>query len=201
MTTKSIHRIRILNRYYRITRFYNFISSMLLKTVAILAIFILLFFLFDIFIIDIEDLLHTIISKFSTLAVFSIFFVSELFMGILPPELFIAWSSKMSTPWMHVLLLGTLSYAGGLIAYYTGKMALLVSVVRNYLESKIAVHIKHLRQWGGFFVFVGAMLPLPYALVSFASGLINYRLKHYMAWALFRYVRFIVYSFIIFEII
>jgi membrane protein YqaA with SNARE-associated domain len=191
----------ILNRYYRITRFYQFISNMMIKTGIALGVFILIFFVFDYFILDTDAILQTIATKYSPMVIFSIFFTSELLMGVLPPEMFIAWSSKTLNPWFHVFLFGTLSYGVGLIAYYLGKVLIKVTAVKKFIEVKIAKHISNLRKWGGFFVFVGAMLPLPYTLVSLTSGLINFKIKHYMAWALFRYVRFFAYSLIIFKVI
>jgi membrane protein YqaA with SNARE-associated domain len=199
--TRSINRMMILNRYYRMTRFYHFMSKMMIKTGIVLGIFILLFFLVDFFILDTDALLQTIATRYSPMVIFSLFFTSELLMGILPPEMFIAWSSKTLNPWFHVFIFGTLSYAVGLGAYYLGKGLIRVSSVKKFIELKIAKHISNLRKWGGFLVFVGAMLPLPYTLVSIASGLINFKIKHYLAWALFRYVRFFAYSLIIFKVL
>jgi membrane protein YqaA with SNARE-associated domain len=191
--------MRILNRYYRMTRFYQFMSNMMLKTGIALSFLIASFVLFDYYILDTHAILQTIATKYSPMVIFSVFFTSELLMGVLPPEMFIAWSSKTLNPWFHVFLFGTLSYAVGLIAYYLGKVLVMVSSVKKFIERKISKHISNLHKWGGFFVFVGAMLPLPYSIVSFASGLINFKIGHYMAWALFRYVRFFAYSIIIFK--
>ena len=89
---------------------------------------------------------------------------------------------------------------GGIIAYYIGKSLFLIPSVKNHIENKIALHITNLRRWGGLFVFIGAMLPLPHSIVSLACGLINYNFKHYLLWALFRYVRFAIYALVIFQI-
>jgi membrane protein DedA with SNARE-associated domain len=68
------------------------------------------------------------------------------------------------------------------------------------MENKIAKHIANLRKWGGFFVFVGAMLPVPHSVISLASGLIKYNFKSYLLWALFRFARFAMYAAVIFQI-
>jgi membrane protein YqaA with SNARE-associated domain len=176
-------------------------SNMMLKTGIALGFLILSFFLFDHFIIDTDAILQSIAKKYSPMVIFSLFFTSELLMGVLPPEMFIAWSSKTLNPWFHVFLFGTLSYAVGLATYYLGKLLIMITSVKSFVERKIANHISNLRKWGGFLVFVGAMLPVPYTLVSLASGLINFKIRHYMAWALFRYVRFFAYSIIIFKVL
>jgi len=76
----------------------------------------------------------------------------------------------------------------------------MIPAIKNHIENKIAKHIVNLRKWGGLFVFIGAMLPIPHSVVSLACGLIKYNFKHYLLWALFRYVRFILYALVIFQI-
>jgi membrane protein DedA with SNARE-associated domain len=76
----------------------------------------------------------------------------------------------------------------------------LIPAVKNYIEVKIAKHIVNLRKWGGVFVFLGAVSPLPHSMVSMASGLIKYNFKHYLLWSLFRYIRFLVYALVIFQV-
>ncbi|MDG1188919.1 MAG: short-chain dehydrogenase, partial [Flavobacteriales bacterium] len=58
----------------------------------------------------------------------------------------------------------------------------------------------NLRKWGGVFVFLGAVSPLPHSMVSMACGLIKYNFKHYLLLSLFRYVRFLVYALVIFQV-
>jgi hypothetical protein len=43
-------------------------------------------------------------------------------------------------------------------------------------------------------------LPIPHSVVGIACGLIKYDFKYYLVWALFRYVRFIIYAFVIFKV-
>lgn len=173
---------------------------MTIKTGLILGFLALLYILFDYFLHDTETLFHNFTSKYSPLMIFSVFFTSEIFMGLIPPEFFIAWTSKTINPWFHVFLLGTLSYIVGILAYYLGQMLFLLASVKKYLETKVSKHIHNLKKWGGLFIFIGAMLPIPYAMVSLTSGLINYKIKHYMLWALFRYVRFFLYAMVIFKL-
>jgi membrane protein YqaA with SNARE-associated domain len=96
--------------------------------------------------------------------------------------------------------LATMSYVGGIISYFIGNRLFLIPAVKNHIENKIAKHISNLRKWGGFFVFVGAMLPIPHSVVSLASGLIKYNFRHYLLWALFRYARFALYALVVFRI-
>lgn len=198
---KNIGRIKILNRYYKITKFYIFLKNISIKAGMFLGLIILLYLTLDIFILDAEAVLNTITSKISPIFIFSIFFTSEFLLGIVPPEFFLAWTSNTINPWFHVFLFSSISYVVGILAYYLGKNLLKIKVIKTYIEQKASSHIYNLRRWGGFFIFVGAMLPVPYSMVCLTSGLINYKITHYLAWSLFRYVRFFIYAVIVFGFI
>lgn len=180
------------------TRFYDFIKNIAIKTGLLIGLIIFIYFIIDFFIVDTESIFHSFASKYSPFMIFSVFFTSEMFLGLIPPEFFIAWASKTFNPWLHVFLLGTLSYIVGIMAYYAGQMLFLIDAVKRYMETKVTNYIRNLKKWGGLFIFVGAMLPVPYSLVSLTSGLIHYKIKHYMLWSLFRYVRFFLYAIVVF---
>ena len=190
----------VLNRYYRITKFYGFLKDTAIKGGLVILLFVAILVALEYFFFDFNSLLNLVVETFSTTSVFVTFLISETFFGLLPPEIFIAWSAKSVTPWLFLFIIATLSYAGGIFAYFIGKQFNRIPLVRNHIEKKIAAHLVHLRKWGGIFVFVGAMLPLPHSVVSFACGLIKYDVKYYLGWALFRFVRFWVYGLILFQV-
>jgi len=190
----------VINRYYRITRFYAFLKDTTIKAGITILIFGLILLALEYFFLDFNALLNTLVDTFSAQAVLAVFLISETFLGLLPPEIFIAWSAKSASPWLFLLFLATLSYFGGVIAYGIGKLLFMIPSVRNHLEKKIAGHITNLRKWGGFFVFIGAMLPIPHSVVSMACGLIKFRFRDYLLWALFRYLRFVIYALVIFQV-
>ena len=198
---KNIGRFKILNRYYRITRFYSFLRNVLIKTGIVLGLIIILYLLLNAFVPDAEAVFVSLTDKISPFFIFSIFFISEFLLGIIPPEFFLAWTSNTLSPWFHVFLLSTMSYIVGILTYYLGKNLYKIKFIKIYLEQKASKHIYNLRRWGGFFIFVGAMLPVPYSMVCLTSGLINYKVKHYLAWSLFRYLRFFIYAIIVFGVI
>ncbi|MGJ8661496.1 MAG: YqaA family protein [Bacteroidota bacterium] len=192
------NKLAILNRYYKITNFYDFLKSTAIKGGITVAIVLVVFFVLDYYYLDTHAILNSLVTNYSPTFILSIFYASETILGLLPPEIFIAWSSKMGEPVLFLFFLALLSYLGGVTAYGLGKIIGLIPTVQNRLENKIAKHIINLRKWGGFFVVIGAMLPLPHAIVSFACGLIKYDFKHYALWALFRFIRFAIYGWIIF---
>ena len=196
----SAKRLELINRYYKITRFYPFLKDVALKGSFAAIAFVLVVLGLELFVFDINTFLNNLVATYSPKFIFSFFLISETVLGLVPPEVFIAWASKSVTPWLFLLLLATMSYIGGIISYIIGNRMFLIPSVKNHLENKIARHITNLRKWGGFFVFVGAMLPIPHSVVSLASGLIKYNFKHFLLWALFRYVRFAIYAAVIFQI-
>ena len=198
METPNKNRLSVLNRYYKMTKFYDFLKSTAIKGGITVGIVLVAFFILDYFFLDTHAILNSLVENYSPMFILTTFYISETILGLLPPEIFIAWSSKMSEPALFLFLLALLSYVAGATAYGLGKLVALIPSVQNSLENKIALHINNLRKWGGLFVVIGALLPLPHAVVSFACGLIKYDFKEYLLWALFRFLRFAIYGWIIF---
>lgn len=200
LALNSMQRILVLNRYYRITKFYTFLKNLSIKTGILLGSMVLVFIFLDFYLLDLGGIINFIAREYSGWFLFVMLFLSEAIIGFLPPELFIAWSSKTDHRWLNLIGLATMSYAGGVLAYYFGKAMYSIPSIKNYVEVKMARNIRNLKKWGGVFVFVGAMLPLPHSLVSLACGIIDYKIKHYLFWALFRYVRFFLYALVIYNL-
>lgn len=194
-------RLFLVNRYYKITKFYPFLKDTAFKAAITIVIFILVVLGLELFFIDINAILNTLVTNYTPPIVFSFFLVSETILGVIPPEVFTAWASKSETPWLFLFILATVSYIGGVIAYFIGTFLFLIPAVKNHIENKISNHIKNLRKWGGIFVLLGAISPIPHAIVSLASGLIKYNFRSYLLWSLFRYLRFALYAALIFQIL
>ncbi|MBL4905529.1 MAG: short-chain dehydrogenase [Flavobacteriaceae bacterium] len=157
--------------------------------------------LFNKFVYNINDGLESITENYSTTGILIIFSISESILGLIPPEIFIAWSKKTSEPVITLIILATISYCGGIISFYIGKTALKIAVVKNYLEVKMAKHLKNTKKWGGFLIIVGALLPIPFSITCMAAGLIKYPLKGVITFGLFRFARFAIYALAIFQIV
>jgi membrane protein YqaA with SNARE-associated domain len=190
----------LLNRYYQITKFYSFLRNTAFKGGAGIIAFVLLLVGLELFVLDFNSLLNHLVATYSSTFIFSFFLASETILGIIPPEVFIAWSSKSANPWLFLFVLATISYAGGIISYFIGNRLFLIPSIKNHIENKIEKQIVNLRKWGGLFVLLGAISPIPHSIVSLASGLIKYNFKHYLMWSLFRYARFVIYALVIFKV-
>jgi len=193
-------RLVLINRYYKITKFYSFLKNTAFKGSAAIIVFVLFILGLELFVLDFNSLLHHLVVSYSSTFVFSFFLASETVLGIIPPEVFIAWASKSANPWLFLFILATISYVGGIISYLIGNLLFLIPSIQNHIENKIAKHIVNLRKWGGLFVLLGAISPIPHSIVSLASGLIKYNFKYYLIWSLFRYARFVIYALVIFKV-
>ncbi|MFW6310513.1 MAG: VTT domain-containing protein [Prolixibacteraceae bacterium] len=197
----SIPRLSVLNRYYRITRFYVFLKEILLKTGMAVGIFVPLYLVFDNFILDTQKFFHYIATNFDSLHVFGVFFISEMLMGILPPEIFIAWGLEKFNPWAHMLLLSAFSYVSGIISYWCGVWFYRFPFIKRIADNKFPTFKTNIRKWGGFFIVAGALFPLPFALVSFIAGVVKFRFENYLFWSLFRFARFFLFALIMLRIL
>ena len=193
-------RLVLLNRYYQITKFYSFLKNTAFKGGAAIIVFVLILLGLELFVLDFNYLLNQMVVTYPSKFIFSFFLASETILGIIPPEVFIAWASRSANPWLFLFALATISYVGGIISYFIGNRLFLIPRIKNNIENKIEKHIVNLRKWGGFFVLLGAISPIPHSIVSLASGLIKYSFKHYLLWSLFRYARFVIYALVIFKV-
>ena len=198
---KKKSKLRLLHQYYSYTGFYTFIGKSLKKAMLPLAIIVVSLILFNKFIFNINDGLESLTELFSTLGVLGLFFASESLLGLIPPEIFIAWTKKTTEPILNLLFLATISYAGGIISYFLGKAILNLKKVRNYLENKMEKQLKNTSKWGGFLIVVGALLPVPFSITCLAGGMIKYPLKGVLFFGLLRFVRFAIYGAAIFQVV
>ncbi|PIF01473.1 MAG: short-chain dehydrogenase [Maribacter sp.] len=197
-TRKS--RIRLLHQYYSYTGFYAFVKSSMGKVIVPISLFIIGLWLVHLFVIDFNDLFISVTTKYSPLVILSVFLASESILGLVPPEIFIAWAGKTSTPISYLSVLALLSYLGGVFSFFMGKAISKIPSMSAYFEVKMAKHVKMIRKWGGFLIIVGALLPIPFAMTSIAAGLIHYRFSNYLLFGLLRFVRFYLYALVIFNI-
>lgn len=193
-------RIRLLHQYYSYTGFYSFVRSSIGKAIIPIVLFILTLWIIHAFVIDFDDLFTSITTTYSPLAILMVFFASESVLGLIPPEIFIAWADKTQMPIYYLSLLAILSYLGGIISYFIGLAIANLPSVYEYLELKMHKHVKMIRKWGGFMIVVGALLPIPFSMTSIAAGVIRYDFKYYLLFGLLRFLRFYLYAIVIFNV-
>lgn len=200
--TKSSEKSRLLllHQYYNYTGFYSFVWQAVTKSLPYIIGIVALVYTVNHF-FDINKALVHLTEILPAYGVLSFFFVSETLLGLIPPEIFIAWAGKMFSPWLYLSILGVLSYGGGLLAYWMGRSITKMPSVHNYLETKMEKQLKNSKKWGGFLIIVGALLPLPFSISCIAAGIIEFPFKNVMLYGSLRLLRFAIYGLIIFNVL
>ncbi|NOU58177.1 YqaA family protein [Marinifilum caeruleilacunae] len=193
-------RILLLHQYYSYTGFYNFIVSNLKKAIVPLLLIGGLVFFLEYYVLDFENLFYTTTKDLPTFGLLTVFFISESFLGLIPPELFIAWVKTLPSPLVYLTILAILSYLGGCVSYFIGRLVVRIPRLKKWIEVKIGKHIQNIRKWGGFLIIVGALLPIPFSIVSIASGIIHFSFRKYLFYGLFRFLRFYLFALAIFRL-
>lgn len=191
---------RLHHHYFRRKGSYRFAVKNLIRLIIGLSVLGLGIGLLNHYLIDVDALMAQLFANFPTSAVLAVFFTSEIFLGLLPPDLFLYWTRIWEEPWLGVTLLAILSYAGGILAYLLGTRIAAIPRVRLWLATKFAPQILTLRRYGGLLVFIAALTPLPFSPISLVSGMIQFNFRTYCLMAISRIARFYLYALVLFQI-
>lgn len=200
---------RYLNLYYQYlsrTGLFQFLGKNLLKLSAFLVVLFLAVFLLEKYVITIKEIFSVIVENVDAWVVFLIFTISESFLGLLPPDIFIVWTKELGrdtgvNPWLLTLVLAVLSYLGGMISYFIGAKLIHVPKIHDWAIRKYGELFKNLKKWGGFFVVISALLPIPFSMVLMICGVTGYPFKWAAYLSLFRFVRFGLYAIFLFTLV
>jgi len=139
------------------------------------------------------------------LLVFLTFTLSEVFFGIIPPELFMIWAMKVKegskiSYILIVVALATLSYIAGILGYYFG-LRFSKSGLYIGLRDKFASQFeKNVKRFGGYMIAVAALTPIPYSAVCMLTGAARFNFCNFLLLGIFRLARFLVYGFIMWQV-
>ena len=201
MSKVNKSKFKLLHQYYKYTGFYSFlwqgIKKAILPTVVIVALLVFINYKF----FNLNEILIYFTKNFSDFLIFTVFFISECILGLLPPDIFIAWSKNSESPLFNLTILALLSYLGGVISYFLGMLIVGIPSVNKYLSGKMEKHVINMQKWGGFLIAVGALLPLPFAIACLAAGMIHYSRKYFFLFAALRFLRFVIYGFVIYNVL
>ncbi len=179
----------------------KFFFSNLLKGLAWFSVLVVAFILARKYLYtDYEDLLEPIFSNY--FLIFTVYCLSELILGIIPPELFMMWALRTGNLTDYILLVflfAFLSYIAGLLAYLFGKY-LSSTILFRYLRKRyLGKYQSSFQKYGAFLLLVAALTPVPYSAVSMLVGSFQYPVKKFLYWTLSRFIRYAVYGAIIWE--
>ncbi len=194
--------IELYHSYYKRSGLYRFLGINLIKLILILAGIIVLILVLD-QIVDFklqQDKLHHFVDQHNPFFVFTFFLLTESFMGFIPPDIFMIWGKAKfpENAYLIVGLLGTLSYIGGMNAYFLGLLVRKFPSVESFIQRKYGKNFELIEKWGGIVIIMAALFPLPYAMISTIAGIVKYPFRTFMLYGLTRYIRFFLYAVVIF---
>jgi len=182
----------------------NFILKNFVKLILILGAIVGVLLLANYFLLKngiiLKDVLENSIKGLSTGLVLIIFYTSESILGWIPPDIFIVWAKikPFDNHWINITLIATISYLGGITAYYLGTLIRRFPKVNSYVERKYAKNFDMIQKWGGVVIVLAALFPLPFATISTIAGIVNYPFKKFLIYGSTRYLRFYLYAAFIF---
>lgn len=130
----------------------------------------------------------------------SIFTVSEIVFGILPPEIFmLIWQTKgaLSEYVVNLSILTLISYGAGVVGYFLGRYFSRASMFKGVYERYLKPLEGSLKKYGGFLVVVGAVTPVPYSATCMLAGSVNFPLKTFLLLCITRILRFAFYGWLV----
>lgn len=180
---------------------YQFFFRNLAKGFLWLGVLIGGFILFKKYVsIDYLDWLKPVYQR--PVVVYLIYSASEILFGIIPPEIFMMWalrSGSVSVYVQHMSLLSVISYGAGVLGFLIGRYLKHTQFFMIFKKRVFGKYEKYLYRFGAFIIIVAAVTPLPFSGVSMLIGSVEFPFKKYLLFALTRFLRFVVYSFIIWE--
>ena len=148
--------------------------------------------------IDFLQLLEPIFDN--TPLIITVFALSEIFFGIIPPELFMIWALRdgdINHYIFYIFVFSVISYLSGFIGYLFGSYLDSTLYFRYIRKRFLGKYHTLLQKFGVFLILVAALTPLPYSGISMLVGSLRYPIKKYLFWALARFIRFAAYAIIL----
>lgn len=142
--------------------------------------------------VDLNQVFHFITDNYTDGFVLLIFLISESFLGMIPPDIFMIWATKFDSPVLILTVLGLLSYIGGVFSYLIGYWLSTRPKIKAYSERALEKYILLASKWGGAFIIISALFPFsPFSMVVIAVSLLKYPFRLYLLFGISRIVRFV----------
>lgn len=130
----------------------------------------------------------------------SVFTVSEIVFGILPPEIFmLIWQTKgvLSEYIFNLSILTLISYAAGVLGYFIGKFFSKTELYGRIHQKYLKQYDRQLKRFGGYLVLVGAVTPVPFSATCMMAGSVNLNFKNFLLICISRIIRFAFYGYFV----
>ena len=133
-----------------------------------------------------------------TILVYLVFTISEILVGIIPPEVFfMLWSLQSDSVVIyagHVILLSIISYLAGIGGYWIGRIFSNSKRYQHLKEMYLRKYEIFFRRFGGLLIIVAALTPLPFSGICMMVGSVKFNFKRFLIYSAFRFLRFFIYA-------
>lgn len=195
-------KISIQHRWNKRTGLYSFLGKNFVKLLLILLVIIGIIYVIDaVFNLRHQkEVIQSFVYSLDSVYVFIFFYFTESIMGLIPPDIFIVWAKARyaDNTYLVVTILASISYLGGITAYYLGILTGKFKRVRTFIKQRYSDNFDMIEKWGGLVIIMAALFPLPFAMISTIAGIVNYPIKRFLLYGLTRYIRFYLYAIVIF---
>jgi uncharacterized membrane protein YdjX (TVP38/TMEM64 family) len=145
---------------------------------------------------------HIDVIKESPLVTFSIFFLSEVIFGIIPPVLFMTtWKMLLNVSLIEYIvdlsLMTFISFIAGVIGYYIGKFFSRTPIYQKVEERYLQQYNRQLKKYGVFLVIVGALTPVPFSATCMLAGSVEISFKPFILACSTRVFYFLIYGWVV----
>ncbi len=131
---------------------------------------------------------------------FSIFTISEIIFGIIPPEFFmILWQHKgdLIAYVSNLSILSVISYGAGVLGYFIGITFTKTGFYKRLYDRYLVQYEYSLRRYGMFLVLVGAITPVPFSAMCMLAGSVQLPFKTFLLVCTARVLRFAIYGWMV----
>lgn len=131
---------------------------------------------------------------------FTIFTVSEIVFGIIPPEFFmILWqhAGDLTVYVINLCILAVISYGAGVLGYYIGYSFTKTGFFKRIKDKYLVQYEYSLRKYGMYLVLVGSITPVPFSAMCMMAGSVQLPFKHFLLVAITRVFRFAAYGWMV----
>ena len=174
--------------------FKNFIRGLLFFAIA------LGFYKVSFSYLDLSSLKNQISFDFPSFFVFTLFFMSEVILGIIPPELFMIWaisSKPLGSYLFYVITFSFLSYIAGFTAFLFGKYLHNTWLYGFMKKNIIGKYERKISAFGWLVIVVAAITPLPFSATCAVVGAVGFDRRKYLFYSSARFLRYAIYGFFI----
>lgn len=172
----------------------NFIRGILFFAVAIV------FYKVTFSYLDLSGLKEQIPFDLPSAFVFILFFMSEVILGVIPPELFMIWaisSKPLSSYFIYVISFSVISYIAGFVAFLFGKYLHKTWLYEFMRKNIIGKYERKINSYGWLVIVVAAITPLPFSATCAVIGAIGFKRNKYLFYSMARFIRYAIYGFFI----